>query len=144
MPWYSQPATREWLQPKAHKVRNLTLILGYYTGLAALIGAPVAVGVYVVAPGALQAWANQYPAMPAGAVAGFLGGVAAAVWYRRRYPGNPRGPGVLVPLVTGLGTICGFGFAAGDMLGGTAAVVLCLMGALAYVYMEALPPEAEE
>lgn len=139
-PWYFQPAARKWLQPKAHKLRNFTLILGYYAGMATLIAGPIVGLLYLFAPATVQPMLDRYPALSVGALAGFLLGTAAASWYRRRFPENPKGVRVLLPLVTGLGSLSGAAFAFGGSLAGEAVLFVTAFGVLAYIYMEALPP----
>ena len=143
-PWYFRPEGRKWLEPKAHKLRNLTLILGYYAGMGTLIAAPLAGVVYLASPETVRAFTGHYSAWPVGALVGFALAALASVWYRRTFPQNPGALKVLLPLVTGLGSLCGAAFAFGGGFVGEATLFLTLFGALAYIYMEALPPKESE
>lgn len=140
-PWYYQPEVRRRLLPAARALRNLMLIVGYYVGRPALV-ALVAIGlVWAVAPRWLEPLMTTYRAAYTGLWTGAALGVVAALIYRWRFPDNKKAPRVLVPLLTGLGLVCGALVAFGGSLGGQIAFLFCLLGVTGYAYVEGLPPE---
>jgi hypothetical protein len=140
-PWFYRPEVRRRLWPAARVMRNIALTVGYYAGLVFLAGGVIALFMAVAAPAASRLVAFRYPLVPVGVGGGLLAGVLTAAIYRARAPHNHKAPKVVVPLLTGLGGLCGVGYALGGDLGGQIALLFCLLGVAAFLYVEAAPPD---
>jgi hypothetical protein len=140
-PWFYQPRVRRKLWPAARVMRNIALTIGYYAGLASLAGILLALLLAVAAPATARSLVLQYPLIPAGVGAGLVLGCLGAAVYRARAPHNHKAPRVIVPLLTGLGGICGAGYGLGGDLGGQIALLFGLLGLAAFLYVEAAPRE---
>lgn len=125
----------------ARTVRNLALLFGFAAGLAGLVMLPGGLAFWLVAPALVRPYVDSYPAAVAGLAVGLMVGLAGAVWYRRSFPGNPRGPGATLVLLTGFGLLCGLGYALLGVAGGLGALLFCALGIAAFVYLEKTRPD---
>lgn len=142
-PWYYKPQNIKHLYLPLRAARNLLLIFAFSVGVLWLLGAQVVLVLYLFAPDQLSPYLSQYPAAFWGPLWGFAAGVAAAGFYKVRFPGNPKAPKVLIPMGTGLGGLIGGAYGLGGQLALEVALLFCFVGVTGYAYVEGLPRKEE-
>lgn len=132
------------LRAYARTVRNLVLMFGFLGGAAGLIALALGLLIWPIMPEFVSGYVGQYPAAAIGVLFGFAAGVIGAEVYRRKIPGNLRGAGTLLLIITGFGAMVGLGQAFLGALGALLGLVVIILGVAAFIYMERTnPPVAE-
>lgn len=130
------------LRVYARTVRNLVLMFGFLGGLAGLVAIVLGLLSWPLAPDFVKGYINRYPAAALGLLLGFAAGVVGAEIYRRKIPGNLRGTGTLLAVVTGLGGLVGLGQALLGTAGAVLGLLFVILGVAAFIYMEKTNPPA--
>jgi hypothetical protein len=132
------------LRAYARTVRNLVLMFGFLGGAAGLIAMALGLLIWPITPDFVNGYVGRYPAAALGVLLGFATGVIGAEIYRRKIPGNLRGAGTLLLIITGFGGIVGLGQALLGTVGAVLGLVVIILGVAAFIYMEKTNPPAAE
>ncbi|HYF77040.1 MAG TPA: hypothetical protein VD973_07920 [Symbiobacteriaceae bacterium] len=132
------------LRAYARTVRNLVLMFGFLGGAAGLVAMALGLLIWPITPDFVGGYVGRYPAAAFGVLLGFATGVIGAEVYRRKIPGNLRGAGTLLLIITGFGGMVGLGQALLGTVGAVLGLIVIILGAAAFIYMEKTNPPAAE
>lgn len=128
------------LRAYARAIRNLVLMIGFLGGLAGIIAMALGLLAWPLLPDVIDGYVRDYPAAALGVLFGFAAGVIGAEIYRRKFPGNLRGAGTLLLVITGFGGVIGLGLTLLGPVGALIGLVVVGLGVAAFIYMERTNP----